>query len=192
MDRHSTHRPHSPRIRGAALVFLVGACLAALAPLAFMFGCASANKSAKDIVVTLNELQDSAAKAYNEAKALESAAGLSCAAAARRAGVPLPEVPRAATKDQGHAAVVACEALGARLPYNPATLRDLETPINATHDAIRAADAARRAAIANGSGDASKAVAAAIEAVSQLYAAAKELGLKLPFDQLAAVTGGKP
>lgn len=192
MDRHSTYRPHSPRIRGAALVFLVGACLFALAPLAFVFGCASANKSAKDIVVALNELQDSAAKAYNDAKGQEASAGLACAAAARRAGVALPEVPRGATKDQGAAAVVACDALGARLPFNPATLRDLETPINATHGAIRAADAARRAALANGSGDASKAVAAAIEAISHLYAAAKELGLQLPFDQLAALKGRQP
>lgn len=168
------------------------ALLLVLSPLALLVGCASSpNAIAKVSLVTLNDLQDAAAREYQTATGLEAAAGLRCADAARAKGITLPRLKRDATKEDGEAAMKPCAALGEPLPYNPALLRDLAAPINAGFDAIRAADAARRAAVANGSGDTTTTIQAAVEALSRLYAAAKELGLNLPFDKLLALKGGR-
>lgn len=168
------------------------ALLLALSPLALLVGCASSpNAIAKASLVTLNDLQDAAAREYQTASGQEAAAGLRCADAARAKGVTLPALKRAATKAEGEAAMKACGALGEPLPYNPASLRDAGEAVNASYEAIRAADAARRAAVANGSGDTTTTIQAAVEALSRLYAAAKELGLNLPFDKLLALKGGR-
>lgn len=153
-------------------------------------GTLSPNGIAKVSITTLNDLQDAAAREYQTATGQEAAAGLRCADAARKAGVALPALKKTATKEEGEAAMRPCAALGEPLPYNPALLRDTGEAVNASYEAIRAADAARRAAVASGSGDTTKTISAAVEALSRLYAAAKELGLNLPFDKLLALKGG--
>lgn len=178
------------RNRAALLGPLLILPLLVVAVLLVGCGTLSPNGVAKVSIVTLNDLQDAAAREYQTASGQEAAAGLRCADAAKAAGIVLPTLKKTATKDEGAAAMESCRALGEPLPYNPASLRDMGEAVNASYEAIRAADAARRAAVASGNGDTTKTVSAAIEALSRLYAAAKELGLNLPFDKLLALKGG--
>lgn len=186
---------HISRLIGRNRASLLGPLLVlpillAVAVLAVGCGTLSPNGVAKVSIVTLNDLQDAAAREYQTASGLEAAAGLRCADAARKTGVSLPALKKTATREDGEAAMKPCAALGEPLPYNPASLRDMGEAVNASYEAIRAADAARRAAVASGNGDTTKTVSAAVEALSRLYAAAKELGLNLPFDKLLALKGG--
>lgn len=139
-------------------------------------GCPA--RVAKNAIVTANELQDAAAKAYNQAKADEAAAANSCKAKAAAAGVVIP-VPL--TKENVGGVMESCKALGAPLPYDPFVLADLAGPINAAYEGVRAADAVRRG---SQPGDESQFIAAMVDVIGRLWRAATDLGIKLPTNTL--------
>ncbi len=139
-------------------------------------GCGSdPAANARRWIVTANDLQDTAAKAYDQAKVDELAAGKLCRQAATAAGKPLP------APDSPEAAPF-CASLGAPLPYDPARLPGLAGPINAAYEAVRAADALRLAG-----GDPVKAAVQAVDVVAHLYDLAADLGLSLPFAKATAL-----
>lgn len=96
---------------------------------------------AKRAIIVANDIQDSAAHVYNDAKAANLAAAEDCGKAANAASQPLPPltVENWATIDSR------CKLLGRPIPVNPWTLTDLAKPVNALYDGVRAANAIRRA-----------------------------------------------
>lgn len=162
-------RAASPGLGG--VLFLSWAILVPL-----LFGCPS--RVAKNAIVTANELQDAAAKAYNQAKADETAAASSCKVKAAAAGVALPVT---VTRENVGGVMESCKTLGAPLPYDPFALADLAGPINASYEGIRAADAVRRGAQP---GDESQFIAAMVDVIGRLWRAATDLGIELPTNTL--------
>ena len=132
-------------------------------------------KIARGIVV-LNDFQDTAAHVYDDAKVQEAAGGKACREAAASRGVPLPPVSQATIVDLR----AACDTFGTPIPYDPYKLQALAVPINATYDAIRAANSVRTAVKAGQAGDTMGALSKAADAVRSLLAGAKEVGVKFP------------
>ena len=171
VSRAAAARGSSSRARTGVL-FLV-------ALLAVLTGCTDG--SDKKLILAANALQIQAAGAYDGAKALEDAAGRDCAAKAAAASQALA-APTRETVPQIRAA---CASLGAPIPFDPFKLADLAGPLNGAYEAIRAADAVRRGAQP---GDLPRSIGAVIEAISRLWQAAADVGVKLPANTL----GGKP
>lgn len=123
-------------------------------------GCAS---TPERVILSANDLQDAAAHAYDAAKAQETEAGRLCAAV-----VQTPSLE-------------ACRAAGVPIPYDPERLRDLAGPINAAYEAIRAAETIRLAVKAGTAQPTqlASALMAAAHAISHLYQAAADLGIRL-------------
>ncbi len=109
---------------GPALALLLGLALAA---------CSSS--TTKRLLISANEAQDSAAKTYETAKALEMDASSRCRAALVAAGKPLPATPQQIQP--------ICQSVGVPIPYDPVKLQNAAGPINALYDAVRSANAAR-------------------------------------------------
>lgn len=174
---HASSRDSSPRrlIPGART-----GVLSLVALLAVLTGCAGG--ADKKLILAANELQVAAAGAYDGAKAMEDASGKACAAKAAAAGQRLA-APTRETVPQIRAA---CASLGAPIPFDPFALADLAGPLNASYEAIRAADAIRRGAQ---KGDLPRSIGSLIEAISRLWQAAADVGVTLPANTLA---GGKP
>lgn len=132
-------------------------------------------KIARGLVV-LNDFQDTAAHVYDEAKVQEAAGGKACREAAAIKSVALPAVSPATIVELR----AACDTLGTPIPYDPYKLQALAVPINATYDAIRAANAVRVAVKAGKAGDTPGALKQAATAVRSLLAGAREVGVKFP------------
>lgn len=139
-------------------------------------GCPA--RVAKNAIVTANELQDAAARAYNQAKADETAAANSCKTKAAAAGVV---IPTPLTRENVAGVMDSCKALGSPLPYDPFKLADLAGPINSAYEGVRAADAVRRGAQP---GDQAQFIAAMTDVIGRLWRAATDLGIKLPANTL--------
>ncbi len=146
-----------------------------VAALLFLVGCGSS--PAARWILTANDLQDAAGRAYEQAKVDELAAGKVCAAAARAAGKPLP------APDSPEARPL-CASLGTPLPYDPVGLRDLAEPINVAYETVRAADAVRKGIV---SGDPVVAAQEAADAVWHALKAASDLGLAVPLPQATSL-----
>jgi hypothetical protein len=160
------------RSRGGVPLLAVPALLLVFA----LVGC-SFDGTAKKVIVGANEVQDGAKNAFNDAKAQTEAAGKACGTAAR-AAIP-PVTP----------SLEACAALGVPIPYDPEKLNKLEGPINATYEAIRAAESVR---LAWKKGEAGKAdviaqITLGLDAISRLVNAANDLGIDIdrtPLDEV--------
>lgn len=164
--------------RGLGRGIIDGAPFVALVlVLAVLTGCNGGGD--KKLILSANALQIQAAGAYDGAKALEDAAGRDCAAKAAAAGQALA-APTRETVPQIRAA---CASLGAPIPFDPFKLADLAGPLNGAYEAIRAADAIRRGAQP---GDLPRSIGAVIEAISRLWQAAADVGVKLPANTLGA------
>lgn len=140
-----------------------------LVALAVLLSGCTFDGTAKKVIVGANDVQDGAQKAFNDAKAQAEAAGKACGAAAR-AAVP-PVTP----------SLEACAALGIPIPYDPEKLNKLAGPINATHEAIRAAESVR---LAWKKGEAGKSdvvaqITLGLDAISSLVNAANDLGIDI-------------
>lgn len=142
----------------ATLAALVG--LATFIASLLIWGCGS---TPERVILSANDLQDTAAHAYDAAKAQEAEAGRLCAAV-----VQTPSME-------------ACRAAGVPIPYDPERLRDLAGPINAAYEAIRAAETIRLAVKAGTAQPTqlASALMAAAHAISHLYQAAADLGIRL-------------
>jgi hypothetical protein len=133
--------------------------------------------TAKKVLVGANDVQDGAKKAFDDAKAQTEAAGKACGTAARAAVPPVTPSPEA------------CAALGIPIPYDPEKLNKLAGPINATYEAIRAAESVR---LAWKKGEAGKSdviakVTLGLDAISRLITAANDVGINIdraPLDEV--------
>lgn len=134
------------------------------------------DQTAARAIVVLNDFQDTAAHVYDEAKVQEAAGGKACREAAASRGVPLPAVSPATIVELR----AACDTFGTPIPYDPYKLQALAVPVNATYDAIRAANAVRTAVKAGQAGDTMGALSKAAAAVRSLLAGAREVGVKFP------------
>jgi len=170
VSRAAAARGSSSRARAGVLFVVV---------LAVLTSCNGGGD--KKLILSANALQIQAAGAYDGAKALEDAAGRDCAAKAAAAGQALA----APTRETVPQIRTACASLGAPIPFDPFKLADLAGPLNGAYEAIRAADAIRRGAQP---GDLPRSIGAVIEAISRLWQAAADVGVKLPANTL----GGKP
>ena len=141
----------------------------------FLVGCF--NATAKKVIVGANEVQDAAKNAFNDAKAQVEANGKACGAKARAQVPPVTPSPEA------------CAMLGLPFPYDPVKMNELVGPINALYEAVRAAEATRLAwRKGHGSkGDVVAQVTLALEAISRVFTAADDLGVKLDRTQLDEV-----
>lgn len=122
---------------------------------------------AKQAIVSANELQDAAARAYNAAKEQEQAQGKACAIVARERNLtPSVEV---------------CAQLGVPIPYDPEKLAALAQPINEAYDAIRALNDLREAVNAGTApkADLQAALVKASGAILRLYEIATGIGIKV-------------
>lgn len=145
--------------------------------------CASPNAVAKRVISAADAAQQSIATSYTEATAAEKAAGLACGSEGKR------------LRDAGLVAAVwrpnftTCAQIGKPLPYDPDKLASVADPLNASYDAIRAADSARRLAVAASKDPNPGAIAVQLlDFLSRLYALAGELGLRTDPALLKAVT----
>lgn len=103
-------------------------------------GSTSPNDAAKVAIVAAYNAQGAAAQTYNEAKAKESAASQACAAAAVKAGLPVPSVT---TQETWPRAKETCASLGAPIPFDPFALQKLAGPINALTPLVEKANKIR-------------------------------------------------
>ncbi len=146
--------------------------------------CASdPNAVAKKVISAADAAQQAIATSYTEATTAEKAAGIACGDEGRRlraAGqVPPGWLPGFAP----------CAAIGKPLPYDPDKLARVADPLNATYDAIRAADSARKLAVAASKAPDAGAIAVQLlDFLSRLYSLAGELGLRTNPALLRAVT----
>jgi hypothetical protein len=150
---------------------------------------ACGGQTAEKTILTANDLQEACASAYDDATAATTAAGKLCGQKAAAAGSPLA----APTEATWAAQRLKCSSLGVEIPYNPFVLAKLAKPINVAYDAVRAADATRRAVAAGTADQAalSAAVSSAVAHVLDLYGEATRAGLKIDPAKAAAL-GGTP
>ena len=147
-------------------------------------GCTPAAQ--RKTLISFNDAQDAAAHTYDDAKARETAAEVSCRQALVLASKPVPAKPA----DIGPM----CAAVGVTMPFDPVALQKAAGPINALYDGVRTAQAQRLAA----GGDVAPAV---ISGIAQLFVEAiadlEGAGISVPqkvkdvAGQLNAAAGGK-
>lgn len=134
-------------------------------------GASDCGDATNRTLLSLNDLQDAAGHALLEAKGKVEANGLACGKAARLAVPPVAPSP------------AACAALGFPFPFDPVATNEAIGYSNAAYEAIRVANAAKKA-VAAGTGTpegTAEAVTQAVVAVQRLYRAAKDLGIGLDY-----------
>ena len=166
----------SPRAGGIARTSRTAAVssILLLAVAVFLSGCASdPNAVAKRVISAADAAQQSIATSYTEATVAEKAAGLACGDEGKRLRV-------AGTLPPGwRPGFVPCKEIGKPLPYDPDKLASVADPLNATYDAIRAADSARKLAVAASKDPDPTAIAVQLlDLLSRLYGLAGQLGMK--------------
>lgn len=145
--------------------------------------CASdPNAVAKKVISSADAAQQAIATSYTEATTAEKAAGIACGDEGKRlraAGTLAPA---------WRPSFVNCAAIGKPLPYDPDKLASVADPLNATYDGIRAADSARKLAVAASKDpDPASIAVGLLDLLSRLYALAGELGLRTDPALLRAV-----
>ncbi len=146
-------------------------------------GCASPNAVAKRVISAADAAQQAIATSYTEATVAEKAAGLACGDEGKRLRAAGTLAPAWRPSFEN------CKAIGKPLPYDPDKLASVADPLNATYDAIRAADSARKLAVASLKDPNPGAIAVQLlDFLSRLYALAGELGFRTNPGLLRAVT----
>lgn len=161
----------------------LGRAAALLLVVALVSSCGSdPNAVAKRIISAADAAQQAVAASYTEATTAEKAAGLACGDEGKRlraAGTLAPAWRPSLTN---------CAAIGKPLPFDPDKLASVADPLNATFDGIRAADSARRLAVAAAKDpDPASIAVGLLDLLSRLYALAGELGLRTDPALLRAV-----
>jgi hypothetical protein len=157
------------RSRGASL--LASRVPALLLVLLFGLGASDCGQTANRVLDSMNDLQDAAGHALLEAKAQTEAAGLKCGQLARIQVPPVTPSPEA------------CEALGSPLPFDPVKVNKAISYSNGAHEAIRAANAVKKAVKAGTTPPEglAESLSHVIVAVQRLYRASQDLGVRLDY-----------
>jgi len=146
--------------------------------------CASdPNAVAKKVISAADAAQQAIATSYTEATMAEKAAGIACGDEGKRLRAAGTLAPAWRPSFEN------CKVIGKPLPYDPDKLAKVADPLNTTYDAIRAADSARKLAVAASKAPDAGAIAIQLlDFLSRLYALAGELGMKTNPALLRAVT----
>lgn len=159
----------SPQLREAAVLLSRG-CLALFVVL-FSLGASDCGQTTNKVLDSMNDLQDAAGHALLEAKGQTEAAGLKCGQLARLQVPPVMPSPEA------------CEALGSPLPFDPVKVNEAIGYSNGAYEAIRAANAVKKAVKAGTATPEglAESISHVIVAVQRLYRASQDIGVKLDY-----------
>lgn len=137
----------------------------------FSLGASDCGQTTNKILDSMNDLQDAAGHALLEAKGQTEAAALKCGQLARLQVPPVIPSPEA------------CEALGSSLPYDPVKVNEAIGYSNGAYEAIRAANAVKKAVKAGTATPEglAESISHVIVAVQRLYRASQDLGVKLDY-----------
>lgn len=164
----------NPSGRGIGRGSFLGTGTVLLLAVLVLSSCASdPNAVAKKVISAADAAQQAIATSYTEATTAEKAAGLACGDEGKR-------LRTAGTLPTGwRPGYAPCAQIGKPLPYDPDKLAKVADPLNTTYDAIRAADSARKLAVAASKAPDAGAIAIQLlDLLSRLYALAGELGFR--------------